>query len=150
MSGPGTLSFITHEDIQVHVHAANEIPYGIESDLKENIYYGSKKEIIIKVIDMVNDNSVKDIAVENRKCRFSWERVNIPYPLLYNQYSYSTCSIECLMDIQLELCNCTHHLMPKRLNEMNIVCDIEGLVCLTNNFGRFSLFYVCFAFLSIS
>lgn len=139
-TGPGVLSFVTHEDIQVHVHASNEVPYDIESDIKEDIFYGSKKEIIIKVTDMVNDASVQDVSISNRKCRFPWERDKIPYPQLYKHYSYSTCSIECSMHIQHELCNCSHHLMPNCSNDANI-CDIDGLICLTNNFGKMRIVF---------
>lgn len=137
-TGPGFLSFITHEDVQLHVHASNEIPYDIESDIKEDIFYGSKKEIIIKVIDMMNDADVQDSSISRRKCRFPWERnesIQQKNRMLYNQYSHSTCAIECSMDIQLELCNCSHHLMPSS-NENMKTCDIDGLICLTNNFGK--------------
>ncbi|XP_031633402.1 sodium channel protein Nach-like [Contarinia nasturtii] len=140
-SGPGSLSFTTNEDVQVHVHTSNEVPSDTESDIKEDIFYGTEKELVLKVIDMVNDASIQDASITNRKCRFPWETrecTNIPshqYPMLYSQYSYSTCSVECSMEIQIELCNCTHHLMPKRLNAAN-TCDIDGLICLTNNFGK--------------
>lgn len=135
LTGPGVLSFITHEDIQVHVHASNEVPYDIESDIKEDIFYGSDIEIIFKVTDMVNDVSVQDVPISNRKCRFPWERDKHTSPMLYQQYSHSTCAIECVTNIQLELCNCTHHLMPKHSKDAN-ACDVDGLICLTNNFGK--------------
>lgn len=135
LTGPGVLSFISHEDIQVHVHASNEVPYDIESDIKEDIFFGSDKEIILKVTDMVNDVSVQDVPISNRKCRFPWERDKDTFPMLYNQYSHSTCAIECSMNIQLELCNCTQHLMLKFGNDAN-TCDVDGLICLTNNFGK--------------
>lgn len=124
-------------------HAPHEVPFDTESDIKEDIFYGTEKELIIKVIDMVNDASIQDASISNRKCRFPWERnTDGSYPMLYDQYSYSTCFIECSMEIQLELCNCTHHLMPKFLNAAN-TCDIDGLICLTNNFGEMSFFLYC-------
>lgn len=141
-TGPGILSFVAHEDVQVHVHAGNEVPYDIESDIKEDIFYGSEKEIIIKVIDMVNDASVQEASIFSRKCRFAWERHGndnddkTVHSMLYNQYSHSTCGIECSMDIQLELCNCSHHLMPYSSDGNTKTCDIDGLICLTNNFGK--------------
>lgn len=138
LTGPGILSFVTHEDIQMHVHASNEVPYDIESEFKEDIFYGSEKEIIFKVTDMVNDAGVQDVPISHRKCRFTWEHDKALYPMLYKHYSYSTCATECTMEIQLELCNCTHHLMPKYIKEAN-TCDIDGLICLTNNFGKLSL-----------
>ncbi|XP_055325494.1 sodium channel protein Nach-like [Sitodiplosis mosellana] len=136
-TGPGILSFVAYEDVQVHVHASNEVPNDIESDIKEEIFYGSDKEIIIKVIDMVNDASVQESSISKRNCRFPWERNEATqlYPMLYNQYSHSTCIIECSLKIQLELCNCSHHLMPYSNNDTKM-CDIDGLICLTNNFGK--------------
>lgn len=62
LTGPGVLSFVTHEDIHVHVHASNEVPHDIENGIKEDIFYGSQNEIIIKVNDMVNDASVQDVS----------------------------------------------------------------------------------------
>lgn len=134
LTGPGKLSFVAHEDIQVHLHAPNEVPFDTESSLKENIFYGSTKEILIKVTEMVNDVGVQDVSINNRECRFPWEKEGIVYPRLYDDYSHSTCVIECLMRAQISFCNCTHHLMPKKVQDATI-CDIDGLICLTNNFG---------------
>lgn len=114
VTGPGILSFTTHEDVQIHVHASNEIPNSIEGDIKENIFYGTDKEIILKITEIVNDHSVKDVAINYRKCRFSWELDNQNFESIYNYYSHSTCSVECTMNIQKQFCNCTHHLMPRR------------------------------------
>lgn len=136
-TGPGVLKFVTHEDVQLHLHAPNEVPYDIER-ISEDIFYGSEKEIIFKVIDVVNDATVQDASICNRNCRFAWERkdeLKQRYPMLYNQYSHSTCAIECSMDIQRELCNCSHHLMPHSNGDAK-TCDIDGLICLTNNFGE--------------
>lgn len=135
LTGPGVLSFITHDDIQVHVHASNEVPYDIESDIKEDIFFDSNKELVIKVTDMVNDVSVQDVPISNRNCRFPWEHDKDTYPMLYKQYSHSTCAIGCAMYIQVELCNCTHHLMPK-YSKYAKTCDVDGLICLTSNFGK--------------
>lgn len=113
------MTFSAYEDVQVHVHAANEVPLGIEGEIKENIFYGSEKEIIVKVTEIVNDESVQDVAISDRKCRFASERppsalVRLP---LYDHYSHSTCAIECAFKIQLECCDCIHHLMPRRTSE---------------------------------
>lgn len=113
LTGPGSLSFTVYEDIQIHVHAPNEVPYATEGDIKENVFYGSYKEIFISVTEMVNDQSVKDISINYRKCRFPWELNNLNDLHYYKYYSHSTCTVECSMNIQLRLCNCTHHLMPK-------------------------------------
>lgn len=135
MTGPGALSFVTHEDVQVYIHSPNEVPYDTEKSIRESIFYGSKNEIVLKVTEMVNDLNVQDVSIKNRKCRFPWERNGIPYPILYHEYSYSSCRIECLMSIQLEICNCTHHLMPQSLHK-GVICDVDGLICLTNNSGK--------------
>lgn len=132
VTGPGVLSFEINEDVQVYVHAPNEVPHSVG----ENVFYGSNKEIIVSVKDIVNDPSVKDISIANRKCRFPSERENL-YTKIYEHYSHSTCTVECSMDIQIKLCNCSHHSMPRPRRADNVnICDIEGLICLTNNFGK--------------
>lgn len=113
ISGPGVLTFTAHEDIQVHIHAGNEVPYTSEGGIKENVYYGSVKEVILSVTEMVNDGSVEDISIQNRRCRFPWELPESPIPHHYNYYSHSTCMVECSIAIQVKYCNCTHHLMPR-------------------------------------
>ncbi|XP_049296537.1 uncharacterized protein LOC125770669 [Anopheles funestus] len=55
---------------------------------------------------------------------------------LYRYYSFSACSIECFWKTQLEICNCTHHLMPQTLTTTEYetqICSFEGLTCLTEN-----------------
>lgn len=155
ITGPGLLSFIVDEDVQVHVHASNQVPTIIDGDIKEDVFYGTEKEIVFKVTEMVNDHSVQDVPIEYRKCRFTWERPDARVESIFEYYSHSTCIIECLMKFQVGYCNCTHHLMPQT-NGMNYpmsglpsayssihsfsanikICDFEGLICLTNNFGK--------------
>lgn len=113
MTGPGVLAFTAHEDIQVHIHAGNEVPYTNEGGIKENVYYGSVKEVILSVTEMVNDGSVEDITIEHRRCRFPWELPTSSIAQHYSYYSHSTCMVECSIRIQMEFCNCTHHLMPR-------------------------------------
>lgn len=158
LSGPGILSFVALEDVQVHVHATNEVPFGIEGDIKENVFFGAIKELIVKVTEIVNDNSVQDVGIQYRKCRFSFERLTRQFESPYDFYSHSTCAVDCAIEIQLQFCNCTHHLMPRKSSKVftfillilfgnkcfhylfwldNIkVCDFHGLICLTNNFGK--------------
>lgn len=112
-TGPGSLSFTAHEDIQVHIHASNEVPYTSEGGIKETVYYGSVKEVILSITEMVNDASVEDIKIQNRRCRFPWELPITQIPHHYNYYSHSTCMTECSIAIQIKYCNCTHHLMPR-------------------------------------
>lgn len=113
ITGPGLLSFIVDDDVQVHVHASNEVPTVIEGDIKEDVFYGTKKEIVFKVTEMVNDQGVRHVPIEYRKCRFTWERIDASVESIYEFYSHSTCTVECLMKFQVEFCNCTHHLMPQ-------------------------------------
>lgn len=126
-SGPGLLTFNTFEDVQVHVHATNEVPFGVEGEIKENIFFGSEKEIIVKVTEIVNDNTVRDVEIDQRKCRFASERPQTKFDSLYDYYSYSTCAIECAFKIQLECCNCIHHLMPRRTSKFYTVFIAERI-----------------------
>lgn len=135
-NGPGKLKMMVTEDIQIHIHHPNDIPflYG-ERDLKDTILWGSTKDIVIKVTEIVNDETVVTIPISQRRCRFPWEwEPNHVYDL----YSFSTCQTSCYNTAQVDFCNCTHHLMP-RSERLNIpICDFKGLVCLTENFMKIS------------
>lgn len=62
------------------------------------------------MIEIENDENVKDVTVEKRGCRFPDEK---PKNLMvHDYYSYSTCVVQCHADAHVDLCNCTHHLMP--------------------------------------
>lgn len=135
-NGPGRLKMMVTEDIQIFIHHPNDIPfvYG-ERDLRDTILWGSTKDIIIKVTEIINDETVLTIPVNQRRCRFSWE--NEPNSV-YNLYSFSTCQTNCYNLAQISFCNCTHHLMP-RDNKFNTPeCNFKGLVCLTENFMKIS------------
>jgi Amiloride-sensitive sodium channel len=95
----------------VHIHPPDEIPFFFEDrEYKETIFWGSSKEIIVKVVEIENDPSIKNFDIESRKCRFPQEKRPTD---LYNVYSYSTCSTECMIMAQMAHCQCTHHLMPQ-------------------------------------
>lgn len=63
------------------------------------------QEILLNVQNVVNDDSVRDIDHELRKCIFPDE---MKFDNTYRFYSYSTCVTECLKQAQLKTCNCTH------------------------------------------
>ncbi|KAG5670156.1 hypothetical protein PVAND_000437 [Polypedilum vanderplanki] len=134
--GPGRLKMMVTEDIQLFIHHPNDVPFAYgERDLKDTILWGSTKEIVIKVTEIINDDTVHTIPISQRRCRFSHE--NEPNAL-YDLYSFSTCQTNCYNLAQVKLCNCTHHLMPRnpRLNIKE--CDFKGLICLTEHFMKIS------------
>lgn len=134
ITGPGLLSFIVDEDVRVHVHATNEIPSTVEANIAAEVFYGTRKEIIFKIVEMVNDQNVENVPIEYRKCRFTSERVTADVVSIYEYYGHSTCTVECLRQFQRKLCNCTQHPLSQR-NETP--CDVNGFICLTKNFGKF-------------
>lgn len=112
-TGAGKLEFVATEDVSVHLHAPEYVPSLIEGDIKEKVLYGSVKEIIISVIEMVNDRTTADVSISHRQCRFPWEVVQDDGPKsVFKFYDYSICMIKCAEDIQRKYCNCIHHLMP--------------------------------------
>ncbi|XP_055589725.1 sodium channel protein Nach [Uranotaenia lowii] len=138
-TGPGALQFRVKEDLQIFLHDPYSVPFAYsDRSLKETLLWGMTKEIIIRIVEMENSASVRNVPIERRGCRFPWE---IP-PLAnqpYRSYSFSSCSVECYRKIQLQLCNCTHHLMPtsgkgtsNSHHPSNPVCDYKGLTCLSD------------------
>lgn len=135
-NGPGKLKMMVTEDIQIFIHHPYDIPYAFaERDLRDTILWGSTKDIVIKVTEIINDDTVSKLSMSQRRCRFSWEKEPVSvYPL----YSFSNCQTNCYNRAQMSFCNCTHHLMPRLASLNNPECDFKGLVCLTDNFMQIS------------
>ncbi|XP_058127139.1 sodium channel protein Nach-like [Anopheles ziemanni] len=138
-TGPGQLRFRVLEDVQLYLHDEFSVPHAfVDRALRETVLWGMRKEIAVRVIETENKDTVQELPIWRRSCRFPWEVVGGAHQL-YRHYSFSTCSLECFRRTQLEYCNCTHHLMPLAINppaagEVNTpVCSFEGLACLTEH-----------------
>ncbi|CRK86824.1 CLUMA_CG000653, isoform A [Clunio marinus] len=135
-NGPGTLKMMVSEDVQIYIHHQNDIPFAYsERDLKDTILWGSTKQLMIKVTEITNDETVPIVPIKQRRCKFSWE--NEPSSV-YDLYSFSTCQTSCYNKAQIDFCNCTHHLMPRNPRLDIPQCDFKGLLCLTENFMKIS------------
>ncbi|KAJ3637615.1 hypothetical protein MTP99_001059 [Tenebrio molitor] len=130
-TGPGALFVETIEDVRLYFHAREDVPFiNSDPDQRKDVMLGETYNISINVIEIENDENVRTLPVGTRRCRFPEEK---PDELIVHEYhSYSTCVVQCHADAHIDLCNCTHHLMPV-LNRGKY-CDIEGLKCLTDNF----------------
>ncbi|XP_056638213.1 pickpocket protein 11-like [Diorhabda sublineata] len=129
-TGPGKIWFQTEEDTRVFFHAPEDVPFiNSDPDQRKDIMLGESFNITISVIEIDNDESIKFIPVYKRKCKFPWENEGVK---VHDHYSYSSCIVQCHAENHIQLCNCTHHLMPK-YNLVNY-CDVEGLKCLTDHF----------------
>ncbi|XP_064292116.1 sodium channel protein Nach-like [Plodia interpunctella] len=129
----GTLEIILAQDYEVFLHSPEDVPFwNMEYDRRITTVYGSQATILFSIMDVINDPELKLTSPEVRRCRFPDE---LPEKFIaYEHYSYSGCVIQCRIDKQLELCNCTHHLSPDIYK--NKFCDLEGLKCLTTNFNQ--------------
>lgn len=87
----------------------------------------------ISVKNIENDPLTRDVSVEQRSCRYSDENTLD----VHNFYSYSACSVQCRKDKQLQMCNCTSHLMPNTEDEWH--CDMNGLKCLNSHYEELSV-----------
>ncbi|KFB34912.1 AGAP000657-PA-like protein [Anopheles sinensis] len=153
-TGPGQLRFRVLEDVQLYLHDEFSVPHAfVDRSLRETVLWGMRKEIAVRVIEMENKDTVQELPIWRRSCRFPWEvvgggRYSCPMNLvplgeplknyreglfstahqLYRHYSFSTCSLECFRRTQLEYCNCTHHLMPPAINPPRLACLTEHSV----------------------
>ncbi|EDS42153.1 amiloride-sensitive sodium channel [Culex quinquefasciatus] len=134
-TGPGSLRFRAREDLQLFLHDPYAVPFAYtDRVLKETVLWGMHKEIIVKVVEMENGASLGEVPIARRNCRFPWEVMDSGTQV-YASYSFSSCAVECFMASQVEFCNCSHHLMPKRLNVRSgeNICNFDGLTCLTEH-----------------
>ncbi|XP_071053835.1 pickpocket protein 11-like [Onthophagus taurus] len=130
-TGPGELIIEPIDDIRFYFHAREDVPFiNSDPDQRRDVMLGESYNVIFKVTEIENDENVIHVPVKIRNCRFPSE--NPPNLIVHNFYSYSTCIVQCHADAHLDLCNCTHHLMPV-LGDYKM-CDVDGLKCLTDKF----------------
>lgn len=127
----GALEIVASQDYEAFLHSTEDVPFwNMEYDRRITVLYGSEATMIFSILDVVNEPEVSFTAPEVRHCRFSHE---LPDNFLaYKYYSYSVCIIQCRIEAQLHLCNCTHHMSPGAYKDR--FCDLEGLKCLTRNY----------------
>lgn len=94
--------------VKVFIINEEDIPHMLLTTLQFNQQHEhTLNEILLSIQNVINDDDVRVIDREYRKCIFPDE----PFPTRYKYYSYSTCVTECLKEAQIKLCNCTHHNM---------------------------------------
>lgn len=64
----------------------------------ENIF----KSVELSAVSTYSGENIKNLNVEQRKCRFLSESTLLTTPV----YSYRSCSIECRMNLAKRLCGC--------------------------------------------
>nr|CAI5832738.1 unnamed protein product [Callosobruchus analis] len=129
-TGTGKLWIKAFEDVRLFFHAPEDVPFiNTDPDQRADIMLGDFFNISIKVIEISNEDEIKNINVEKRGCKFPWENEGV---LVHKHYSYSTCVVQCHAENHIRLCNCTHHLMP-HYNKIEY-CNVQGLQCLTDYF----------------
>ncbi|XP_054747422.1 pickpocket protein 11 [Anastrepha obliqua] len=143
-TGPGNLKFDTSADIQLHIHSPIDIPLPfLEGMIRENVLLGSTKEIIINVMELYNHESVYQLSLDQRRCRFSHERTTWGHHVgIYDFYSYPTCIVECGLAAQLQHCNCSSHFLAPAVKSTRLsvpICDYRGLSCLTRHYEEIQL-----------
>ncbi|CAH0700013.1 unnamed protein product [Spodoptera exigua] len=127
----GVLEITLSQDYESFIHSPEDIPFwNMEYDRRITTLYGAEATVRFSIMDVVNEPEVPLIALEVRQCRFP-DEVPASY-IAFKQYSYSVCIIQCRIEAQLKLCNCTHHLSPVQYKDR--YCGLEGLKCLTKHY----------------
>ncbi|XP_026739981.1 sodium channel protein Nach-like [Trichoplusia ni] len=130
-SEAGVLEISLSQDYESFIHSPEDIPFwNMEYDRRIITPYGSEATVRFSIMDVVNEPEVPLIVPEVRQCRFP-DEVPASY-IAFQQYSYSVCIIQCRIEAQLNLCNCTHHLSPVQYKDR--YCGLEGLKCLTKHY----------------
>lgn len=135
-TGPGTLELAALEDVELFLHSTEDVPSkSSDRNQHETVSWGSSKEIMFDVQEIINEPEVEKMTIANRRCRFNWELDQGAAHKLFDYHSYSACMVQCNFRVQLELCGCVHHLMPVSSENVTI-CGFKGLICLTDNYGK--------------
>lgn len=75
-----------------------------------NIHY----VLDVHVEDTINDEGVRDVSPNIRKCRFPDEPVKGSFTHLY---SFNACVADCIMKIQNDTCGCTEFRYTRERNK---------------------------------
>ncbi|XP_031333865.1 sodium channel protein Nach-like [Photinus pyralis] len=127
---------LLHPNVKIFTLSSEEVPtYNSETSklvfdgISVSPHLNEENHILLRVEDTVNEPEVESLSIEKRNCRYPNEN----YLQTSKVYSYPACIIQCLKNIHLNSCNCTHHLMPSAtIQEM---CDLDGLFCLSSKFS---------------
>lgn len=98
-------------DIQMFVHQPHDVPFASEErNLRQTILLGLSHDMAVNVTEISNAQDLVAIPISQRSCRFPWENKE---PTSYDLYSLSTCQTNFFNSVQRDICNCSHHLMPR-------------------------------------
>ncbi|XP_060838075.1 sodium channel protein Nach-like [Rhopalosiphum padi] len=133
-TGPSNLLIKLSSPSQVFIHSVVDVPYynTISTDILPAMM-GIFKQYKFVIKDIENEDEVKFVGITQRRCRFPLENELV----VSSKYSYSSCIVDCRRRKQLEMCNCTSHLMPN--SKANEQCDINGLICLNTHYAELSV-----------
>ncbi|XP_055632460.1 sodium channel protein Nach [Toxorhynchites rutilus septentrionalis] len=133
-TGPGKLKITVLTEAYVYTLAEEDVPNLITPKsevLVIDYFIAYNRQISVKNIE--NDPETKQVSVEQRMCRYPDENnLNV-----HKYYSYSACSVQCRRDKQLQLCNCTSHLMPN--TDPTLKCNMTGLACLNEHYEELTI-----------
>ena len=90
---------------------------------------GNKMDIDVEPIEVVAEESLRDVPISKRNCRFADEYEGVME--IFNFYSQSACNFECLLRDTRKICQCTPWNMPTPIDDQPI-CDIYGNICFDN------------------
>ncbi|KAL0881872.1 hypothetical protein ABMA27_001644 [Loxostege sticticalis] len=132
--GLPNLVFSAIQEVGIRVHSPDDmVSVGMENSLGRPVILPliTDFEVILKAEVTLSDKSVNAMPPRVRGCLFKDERPPFAREWPFKRYSYSTCMLYCRAVVQADLCNCTHHLMPK-IGDVPL-CNIQGLVCLSKS-----------------
>ena len=98
--------------LKLYILNEEDIPHMLLTTLQfQQIPEGYDGSITLTIQNTENDENVRNIAQQYRRCVFPDEGKDEGYGSLYARYSYSTCVTDCLKDAQIKACGCTHYNM---------------------------------------
>ena len=128
--GNGNLELTVKKSSALYIINEEDIPHMLLTTLMfPQIPDGFDGELLLSIKDTVNDDNVRDIHQDQRKCIFPEEQKGSAY----KKYSYSTCVTDCVKTAQIKACNCTHYNLIVDKNDKSPECGYEGLSCLDTN-----------------
>ncbi|CAH0555414.1 unnamed protein product [Brassicogethes aeneus] len=118
---------VKNSDIVMPIYILNSDEMAGIDVQPQHIWDFKVNTISFSVKQTYTTEDTKQLSVKQRHCAFDKE-----IPLQFGEgYTYTTCTVQCRINIAFKLCNCIPHFYP--LVKDYTHCQIEGLKCIAMN-----------------
>ncbi|XP_020282739.1 sodium channel protein Nach isoform X2 [Pseudomyrmex gracilis] len=122
-----TKPIVTHM-LNIYVTNNNNVPFIYISDNKVKLKTDLIARLDFTMMDMYNEDSLRNVPIRQRMCRFADE---VDDARIHYMYSMSSCIVELLVRRMIQMCGCVMFYYPTPTGAR--VCNMTEMECIFRN-----------------